>query len=353
MIPLLEPVIPQASKDYVNEAMDTGWLSYSGPYVKKLEDQVRKYTRTIDAVAASNGTGALWLILKALGIGSGDFVAVPTMTFVATVNAIVHAGATPVFIDCDDELQMCPHCLRQAKESIKLKAVIPVHMLGNPCDMESIDAIIDPETYLIEDSAQALGSFYLNSKKRIGSWGYASMFSFSFNKTIAAGQGGMITTNHRDLGKRLKYLSLQAKDDAEMYVHDESGFNMGMSNLNAALACGQMDQIDYIISEKRRVRDKYAELLGKENLYYQEEGNGWLNACRISRQYEEVSTRCKERGVQVRPLFYPNHLQKSFKDFLYFGNWSAEEKYEYTVCLPSSIGLTDEQIEYIVESVLI
>jgi len=350
-ISLLEPEIPTASKVYVNEAINTGWLSYTGPRVKMLENQVKEYVGTESAVAMSSGTGALWITLKALGIGPGDFVAVPTMTFVATVNAVIYTGATPVFIDCDKDLQMSPYHLSIATSTMGIKAVIPVHMLGNPCDMEAIEKSVHAEAFVIEDAAQALGSTYLNSDKKVGSWGLASMYSFSFNKIIAAGQGGMIVTNNTELGERLKYLSLQAKNNQELYIHNEAGFNMGMSNINAALACGQMEDIDKTLKEKDRVRNKYLELLGKENMYYEENGNGWLNAYKSKETYYEVATRCKAANIQVRPLFFPNHLQDGFLDYPYFGTHMAENKHETTICLPSSTTLTDEQIERVVKCV--
>ena len=354
-IKLLEPQIPEESKEYVNDCIDTGWISYSGDYVKLLEDQVKCFVRSESAVAMGSGTGALWMILETLGIGPGDFVVVPTMTFVATVNAVTHTGATPVFVGCDDNLQMDVSFLKQAVDTLKPKAIIPVHMLGNTCDMEAIKEIAqgkDHTAFIIEDATQALGSRYLNTNKKVGCYGIASMFSFSFNKIIAAGQGGMAVTNHLKLGKQLKYLSLQAKDNAEMYKHDESGFNMGMSNLNAALACGQMEYLSETLKQKRRVRDKYVELLGEENMYYQEGGNGWLNAYRSEgRNYRDISDRCKEAGIQTRPLFFPNHLQESFRGYPYFGDDLAVDKYWSTVCIPSSQNLTDEQIKYVVKSI--
>jgi len=350
-INLLEPEIPQVSKDYVNDCLDTGWLSYSGPYVKKLEDQVKEHVGTKSAVAMSNGTGALWVALKAFNIGPGDFVAVPTMTFVATVNAVIQTGATPVFIGCDDDLQMDVDCLQDAVVKLKPKAIIPVHILGNMCNMEAIYSIVyNDKIPVIEDAAQALGSTdvygcYAGTKGTVG------MYSFSFNKLIAAGQGGMLVTREEELGKHMKYFSLQSKDDAEMYVHHQAGFNMGMSNINAALACGQMENIDEILKQKRRVRDKYVELLGEENVYYQEGGNGWLNAYRSKENYHSVSLRCKEAGVQVRPLFSPNHTQEPFRKYPFFGKDIAILKYLSTVCMPSSQNLTDEQIQHVVKSV--
>ena len=354
MIKLFEPEIPNKSKEYVNKALDTGWLSYTGSYVKQLEDQVGSYIGTKNNIALSNGTVALWLALKALGIGYGDFVAVPTMTFVGTVNAIIHTGATPVFIECDEDLQMHTEYIKAALDTMRLRAMIPVHMLGNTCDMDKICEICNSlDTFIIEDAAQALGSKYLDNKTKVGKrWEtQATMFSFSFNKLIAAGQGGMIVTKHEHLGTYIKYLSLQSKDDADMYIHNEAGFNAGMSNINAALACGQMEDIISVLEKKNRVRNKYLELLGEENMYYQPNGNGWLNAYKCKEPYKDVVQRCSKAGIQVRPLFYPNHLQKGFKKYPYFGNRIAEQKYNYTVCLPSSTTLTDKNIKEVVKLV--
>jgi len=350
-INLLEPVIPPKSKEYVNDCLDTGWLSYSGSYVKQLENQVKDFVRTKSAVAMGNGTGALWVALKTFSIGPGDFVVVPSMTFVATVNAVIQTGATPVFVDCNNNLQIDINFLRDAIEKLKPKAIIPVHILGNLCDMDTIKSLAYNDCIpVIEDAAQALGSID-KCNCYAGTRGTVGMYSFSFNKLIAAGQGGMLVTREERLGNHMKYFSLQSKDNAEMYVHDEAGFNMGMSNINAALACGQMENIDETLKQKRRVRDKYVELLGKENMYYQEGGNGWLNAYKTNKAYKEVSLRCKRAGIQVRPLFYPNHKQTSFNKYPYFGNHMAENKYKTTVCIPSSPNLTDEQIQHVVKSI--
>jgi dTDP-4-amino-4,6-dideoxygalactose transaminase len=203
---------------------------------------------------------------------------------------------------------------------------------------------------VIEDAAQALGSKDEHDI-HAGSCGIASMFSFSFNKLIAAGQGGMVVTDRTVVGQRIKYLSLQAKDDENMYLHHEAGFNVGMSNINAALACAQMEQIDEIIKKKRRVRDKYLELLGKEKMYYQERGNAWLNTYKSSEDYITISNRLEKKGIRTRPLFYPNHLQAGFKRYLYFGEDRALKEWQYAVCLPSSPDLTNEEIKYIVQSI--
>jgi perosamine synthetase len=352
MIPLLKPELPPTAKQYVNECLDTGWLSYTGPYVERLETAVNDFVGAQGAVATSSGTAALWFVLMCIGVGPGITVAVPTMTFVATVNAIRYTGADPILIGCDDNLQLSIEDLKAAAAELQIDVVLPVHMLGNTSNMEKINEVLNGEAYIYEDAAQALGSKYEdgslvgNCKNTNG-----CMFSFSFNKLIAAGQGGMLTFANKAARDEVKYMSLQAKDDPEMYIHNDSGFNVGMSNMNAALAYAQMEEIDIILKKKKRVKEKYLELLGEENMYYQEGGNGWLNAYRSKENYRVVSDRCKAAGIQVRPLFCPNHLQKRFKQHSYFGNNLAEEKYKHTICLPSSTDLTDEEIKYVVKLV--
>ena len=354
MIPLLKPELPPTAKQYVDECLDTGWLSYTGPYVERFENAVKDFIGSQGTVACSSGTAALWFALMNIGVGTGINVAVPSMTFIGTINAILYTGATPVFIGCDDNLQMSMKYLEEARRHKWIDVVLPVHMLGNTCSIDDIRntcLLTGDSVYIIEDAAQALGSRYEDGTLVGSKDTEACMFSFSFNKLVAAGQGGMLSFANKAQRDHVKYMSLQAKDNPEMYIHNSSGFNVGMSNINAALALAQMEQLDNILEKKKRVQKKYIELLGEENMYYQEGGNGWLNAYRSKEPYTRVSRRCKLAGIQVRPLYYPNHLQSCFIEYEYFGDNKPEDKYDYTVCLPSSTDLTDEEIEHVVKLV--
>jgi perosamine synthetase len=351
-ISLLEPYkLSEAKKDICN-VLDSGWISYTGNAIETLEKRIAEYTGAKFAVATSTGTGALWLILKALGIGPGDKVIVPTMTFVATVNAVIHAGAEPVFVDCTQDLQMDPRQLDFALGLEKnIKAIMPVHMLGNMCDMNKIVELADHyNVHIIEDAAQALGTRYIYNNKHAGTFGIAGMFSFSFNKIITAGQGGMIVTDDESLAKKLKYLSTQAKDDADGYIHNNAGFNMGMSNINASVALSQFDMIDEILKKKEDIWYNYINNgISSLSAYG---SNHWLNAIHTS-DYKSASKKTS-KYFQTRPLFYPNHMQKPFYKYKHYCNnyccdSSAVRAYKSVMCIPSSTGMTEDQQNIVIQ----
>ena len=351
-ISLLEPYRLDMGNKYISDCLNSGWISYAGEYVSRLEEEMAFYTGAQYAVAVGSGTGGLWLSLKALGIGPGDKVIVPSMTFVATVNAVIAVGAEPVFVDCDETLNMDVDSLFNAVRysGYDVKAIIPVHMLGNLCNMDEVYNIVneyDGRINIIEDAAQALGTVSKNYF-HAGTFGDIGMISFSFNKMVTGGGGGILLTDNETDAKRLKYLSLQAKDNAEMYIHKEAGFNMGLSNINAALACSQLEMIDEIRDKKNYIHDNYHDAFG-DLIIHSDEGNNWLNAIK-GVHYTSAAPKLKALDIQVRPLFYPNHLQESFTKYNSFVGDNPLKAYENTICLPSSTNMTDEQIDYVIKS---
>jgi len=356
MIELLRPYKLEEGNEYISECLRSGWISYSGPLVARLERKMAEYTGAKYAVAVGSGTGGLWLTLKAMGIGAGDQVIVPSMTFVATVNAVVHTGAEPVFVDCDEDYNMNIDSLDQAlcmdedeaygKSCVK--AIMPVHMLGNLCNMPKIMKLARKyKVPVIEDAAQALGT--RNYKGRhAGTFGKVGMISFSFNKMITGGGGGILLTNSKRMAQRLKYLSLQAKDDEVFYIHNESGFNMGMSSINAALVLSQLEMIDEILAKKKHIHDMYRAELNVKHAKYR---NNWLNSIESDLDFEDAHKILSKLNIQTRPLFHPNENQEPFIKHIYYGDMQSYECYIKTICLPSSTDMTDEEVEYVIQSV--
>jgi dTDP-4-amino-4,6-dideoxygalactose transaminase len=345
-IQLLEPYKLTEASNSITKVLEDNWISYSGQYVGWLEQKIAKYTGSMAAVATCNGTSGLWLILKGLGIGPGDKVIVPTMTFVATVNAVIQTGAEPVFVDCDKNLQICITDLECAlKHEPDVKVIMPVHLLGNMCNMRMIQKLAEEYGVdIVEDAAQALGTKDIYTGKHAGTFGKAGMISFSFNKMITGGSGGIVITDDEEFAAKLKYFSTQAKDDAEMYIHNNPGFNLGLSNINACLALNQFYMLDEILYKKKRIWQKYIDAYVQTLSAFG--SNHWLNAIH-TRGYKETSK--KLTGIQTRPLFYPNHLQKSFTKYNYYGGNNAIEAYNSVMCIPSSAGITEEQQDHVIQ----
>lgn len=353
MIPLLQPCITENGYKYVKDCLSSGWISYAGNYVSDLEKEIEDIVgQNKKAVALNSGTSGLFLALKLLGIGEGDYVIVPTMTFIATVNAIMHTGAKPVFIDCNDSLCMDPELLERCMslpEADRIKAIMPVHVLGSICDMDKIMEFATKNSLrVVEDAAQALGSDLRG--QHAGTFGDIGVFSFSFNKMITAGGGGMIIAN-KYLADRAKYLALQAKDDQTMYIHNDVGYNLGMGNISAALALSQVESIGTFRAKKRAIWKMYKEATEDIDSVDMVDGlgdsNRWLSAIRIRKHMNSsyniphVIELMKGEGIQTRPMFKPNHIQQPYWDFSFVGSDRAEQAYSETLCLPSSVDLTE------------
>jgi perosamine synthetase len=359
MIPLSEPVIDQQDKRHVLEALDSGWISTTGPYVSKLESLIAEIVGAKRGVAVANGTSGLFMALKAIGVGPGDKVLVPTITFVASVNAILHTGAEPVFLDCDDHLNLnieeFARFLGEYRDDVK--AIMPVHLFGNPCDMETINNLAKEDgMFVVEDACQALGSE--SNDGMCGHAGDIGIFSFSFNKLITSGNGGMVVTDNEEIADKIKYWITQSKDDPVNYIHNEIGYNLGLTNIHAALGYGQAEKLQTSIYRKQRIMKTYEEHLCKWDLFscpdHAVSSNSWfVGLCVENARSKKILTEeLFKAGIQTRPLFTPNHLQKPFEDFERFGTLSIAEYYKDRVInLPCSINLTDKEIKMICDTV--
>ncbi|MDK2800264.1 MAG: perosamine synthetase [Clostridiales bacterium] len=363
MIPLCIPKMTGNEWKYIKECLDTNWVSSVGKYVDLFEEKFKQYIGVEKAVVTINGTAAIHLALSLLGIGPGDEVIVPSMTFVASVNPILYVGAEPVFVDvCRDTFVMDVTKV-EALITEKTRAILPVHLYGHLVDMESLMAIARKyNLYVIEDATEALGSEY---KTRHGQWvkagtiGDIGCFSFNGNKLITTGAGGMMVTNHIEMGEKAKFLSTQAKvtEANKAFSHPEIGYNFRMPNLLAAMGVAQLEQIDEYIENKRNNAEKYNWLLSqikgltlpaeKENV----KNCYWLYSVIIEDEYglvrDDLIKIMSNNGIETRPFFKPIHQMKPYLNYRHGDMWITEEISTKGLNLPSSVGLNEKDIEYI------
>ena len=358
MIPLCIPEIRGNEWKYVKECLDTNWVSSVGSYVNLFEDKFKEYMKTEKAIVTMNGTAALQLALLALGVGSGDEVIVPSLTFISPVNTIKYVGAEPVFVDvCRDTFVMDVEKIEELITS-KTKAIMPVHIYGHPVDMGKLMEIAKKyKLFVIEDATEALGSMYKG--KMVGTIGDAGCFSFNGNKLITTGAGGMLVTNNVSLGDRVKFLSTQTKVVTEnnAFYHPEIGYNFRMPNMLAAMGVGQLEKIEEYLSIKRENATYYNKLLQDvkgitlpaekeyaKNCY-------WLYSVVVEDNYgitrDELICKLKEKDIQARPFFMPIHDMPPFKANRKGSLDVTNELFQKGINLPSSVGLTKEQIDQV------
>lgn len=358
MIPLCVPEIKGNEWKYIKDCLDTNWVSSVGSYVDKFENDFAGYIGSKKAVVTMNGTAAIELALRTLGIGAGDEVIVSSLTFISPVNTIKYVGAEPVFVDaCRDTWVMDADKIEELITP-KTKAILPVHIYGHPADMSKIMKIANKHNlYVIEDATESLGSLY--NDKAVGTTAHIGCYSFNGNKLITTGAGGMLVTNDEELGKRAKYLSTQTKTvlDNGAFYHDEVGYNFRMPNIVAAMGCAQLECIDEYIEIKRKNAKLYNELLKdvkgvtlpveKENV----KNVNWLYSAVIEDDYpltrDELIFKLKDNGIQSRPFFMPIHHMPPYKDCRHGDMSITDELAEKGINLPSSVGLKKEEIEII------
>lgn len=346
---------------YVQEAYDTNWVAPLGPNVNEFENTLAEYTNSGNVSALNSGTAAIHLALILLGINPGDEVIAQTFTFSATINPICYLGATPIFIDSEDDTwNMCPKSLKNAiedrlKKGKKPKAIIPVHLYGMPAKMEEIRQIANSYSIpIIEDSAESLGSSLKG--KMMGSWGQFGVLSFNGNKIITTSGGGALLSEDKIQINKSRFLATQARDDAPHYQHSHVGYNYRMSNIVAGIGRGQMEVLEDRINSRREINKWYKELLkDKPGVQFQTEpsedyySNYWLTAITIDPNKtngltrELVRLKLEEENIESRPLWKPMHLQPIFKDFPYYGNGVSEDLFEHGLCLPSGSNLTQDE----------
>ena len=372
MILLSGPNIAGNEWKYVKDCLDTGWVSSVGAYVSQFENMVAEYAGAKYGVATSSGTTALHVSMILEGIGQGDYVIVPNITFVASINSIKYTGADPILMDVDpntwqmdldllekfltEECSAGEEGLVYTKNGRRVKAIMPVHVLGNICDMDRLLRLAEQfGLTIIEDSTEALGSYYKG--KHAGSFGKFGCFSFNGNKIITCGGGGVIVTDDEELAKKAKHLTTQAKADSFEYYHDEVGYNYRLVNVSAAIGVAQMEQLPGFIERKHQIAKHYMdELGGIGDIEFQQVSadvnpNWWLFTFKSAKQ-REILAALNAKKMQSRPFWIPMNQLPMYQGELYY-NQTDQSNEIYKVCLsiPCSSYLTDEELVQISDTI--
>jgi len=358
-IPLLEPDLSGRELEYVTECIQTNWISSQGTFVRRFEEQFEEMHPGEYALAVSNGTVALHLALHALGIGEGDEVIVPDVTFAATINAVFFCNATPVLCEIDPDT-LCID-VKEAEKLItnKTKAVIPVHLYGQPCDMDALgDLALKYNLLVVEDCAEAIGSRW--GDKPVGVFGDAATFSFYGNKTISTGEGGMLLFRNKEVYEYAKILRDHGMTPGKKYWHDQIGFNYRLTNIQAAIGVGQMERIEFILEKKRKVASLYKNILVNTPGIFElpeiipsTQHSNWLYTVLLDQEVDRdvVIKELLDLGVECRPLFHPLHIMPPYKKLKKSNSLVCSETISLSgISLPTSVSLTHQEMQYIGES---
>ncbi|MBI2789641.1 MAG: LegC family aminotransferase [Elusimicrobia bacterium] len=363
---LHEPKFAGNEWAYVKECLDTGWVSSAGKFVDRFEAELARRSGTKHAVAVVNGTAALDLALKLLGVKAGDEVICPSLTFIATVNAVAYQGATPLFLDVEEttygldpdaleaflaaETEMRDGaCVRKASGR-RIAACVPMHALGHPVRLEPLLAACAARGIpVIEDAAESLGSSWRG--RPLGSFGRIGTLSFNGNKVLTTGGGGALVTDDDGLARRAKHLSTQAKSDTEAFWHDAVGYNYRLPNINAAIGCAQLEQLDGFVARKREIAALYRRHFESSalRLVWEPEGarsNFWLNTVIApdAAAQARVLKALNAKGFGSRPLWAPAHRQPMFAGCPRGDLAVTDRLWRTSVNLPSSASLADDEV---------
>ena len=355
-IPVYQPSLLGSEKAYVNECLDSNWISSKGTFISRFEEAFAAYIKSPYATTVSNGTVALHLALLTLNLQPGDEVIVPSFTYVASVNTIVQTGAVPVFVDSlTTTWQMDPEDVRR-KITSRTKAIMVVHLYGHPCDMKSLKAICEEfHLLLIEDCAEAFGSFFEN--QHVGTFGDVATFSFFGNKTITTGEGGMVVMKDPERYELACSLKSQGISKKVMYWHERLAYNYRMTNICAAIGLAQLERAEDTLLKKRQIAAFYKDNLSNLPLTMHEESKNvthsfWMCSILLnqSEHRDPLQKYLNERNIETRPTFYPTHLMPMFN--------KTNESHpiaEFLGCrginLPSWPGITEEALNRIVNCI--
>ena len=357
---------------YVTECITTGWVSSVGSYVDQFEKMAAEFAGTQYAVATSSGTTALHIALILMDVQPDEYVIAPNITFIATLNSIKYTGASPILIDTHpgswqmdldlleefltNETEQKNGACYYKKDGRRIKVLMPVHVLGNMCDMDRLMALAQQHNLIvIEDSTEALGSYYKG--QHAGSFGLMGTFSYNGNKIITTGGGGMIVTNDEALAKKAKHLTTQAKSDPFEYMHDEIGYNYRLVNVAAAMGVAQMEQLPGFIKRKHEIIDFYKTALsGVGDISFQEVNadvnpNWWLPTIKTEKQ-KQVLKLLNDSKMQSRPFWVPMNQLRMFANDIYY-NKTDRSNYVYQHCLsiPCSTNITNEELQAVAEKI--
>lgn len=381
-VPLSIPNFNGNEKKYVDDALEQGWVSTGGAYITRLEQQLAEFLKVDRAAACQSGTSGLHLALVECGVQPGDMVIVPALTFIAAVNPVRYQFAEPVFMDCDESLCLDPEklaefcekeCKLEAQQLVHkksgrvVKAVIVVHVFGNLADMEAIMSIAgEYHLKVVEDATEALGSHYTAGKlagRYAGTIGDFGVYSFNGNKIITTGGGGAVTARCADEVEHLKYLSTQAKDDPQFYIHNEIGYNYRMTNLQAALGVAQMEELQQFIETKHRnyilYKERFREVSFGTLLPFREgtSSNQWFYSLQLredrlqGKDMRDIIGALQECGVQTRAIWGLIHEQKPYRQNIAYKIEKAPCYSATVLNIPSSTQLTEEDICYAAEQI--
>lgn len=373
MIPLSIPHLEGNEWKYIKHCLDTGWVSSAGSYVTQFESMVAEFAGAKYGIAASNGTSGLHMALHLLGINRDHHVIIPNITFIASANSAVYTGATPIFIDIDPQswqmdldlleeflttkcfMNDAGYCVCKETEK-EIRAIMPVHVLGNICDMDRFMQIVGEKNIeVVEDASESLGSYYKG--KHSGGFGKIGVFSFNGNKIITTGGGGVIVTDDEAIAKRAKHLTTQAKVDPETYWHDEIGFNYRLVNVLAAMGVAQMEQLPGFIKKKKYIDQYYREhLKDVGDIQFQKvssdvDPNCWLTTIRTSHQ-DKILQELKNASIIARPFWTPMNQLPMFTESIYHTHHDHSRAiHQECLSIPSSVNLTDAQLAQVSQTI--
>jgi perosamine synthetase len=372
-VPLAVPHLTGREWEYVKEALDTNWVSSVGPFVDRFEALVAERLG-VEAVAVASGTAALHLALVLAGVGPEEEVIMPTLTFVAPAYAVRYVGASPVFVDAEPEYwqldvdKVAAFLDEECADGVdrrtgrRVRAILPVHVLGHPVDVEPLLALAEQHgLVVVEDAAESLGALYRG--RAPGTFGSLAALSFNGNKIVTTGGGGVLLARDGEVAERARYLSTQAKDDPVEYVHGAVGFNYRLSNVLAAIGCAQLEALDEHVARKRSIAQAYGDAFGGvAGVRTMAEAPWahaayWLSTILVDADVtgidsRELLRRLAVRGIQARPLWQPLHRSKPFAGSRATDCSTAERIAAQSLSLPSSVGLTEAEQERVIAAVL-
>jgi len=372
MLLLSGPNIAGNEWKYVKDCLDTGWVSSVGAYVNQFENMVAEFAGCKYGVATSNGTAALQVALQLANVQRDDYVIVPNVTFIASVNSIKYSGANPILIDVDPQTwqmdlnlledflenetgQKNDQCVYLKNDRV-IKCIMPVHVLGNVCDMDRLMKLADEYNLaIVEDATESLGSYYKG--RHTGGFGLLGCFSFNGNKIITTGGGGVIVTNNEELAKKAKHLTTQAKSDTFEYIHDEVGYNFRLVNVLAAMGVAQMELLPSFIKRKKTIDAMYRKQLGGVgDITFQKveplvDPNCWLFTLMTDKQ-KMVLQILNDHKMQSRPFWVPMNKLRMFQNDVYYTNDDRSDfVYKRCLSIPCSTNITDVEIDAVVEKI--
>ena len=356
-IPVANTLLSGNEKKYVNDCMESGWISSAGKYVELFENKFAEFCGVKHAVACCNGTVALHLALVALGVEAGDEVIVPTLTFVATPNAVTYCGAQPIFVDSEAETWNLDPQQIEAKITKRTKGIIAVHLYGHPAKMRELKEIADRhKLFLLEDAAEAHGA--VCDGKIVGSIGDAAAFSFYANKIITTGEGGMFVTNDDELADRARLFRGQGMDSNRRYWHPVVGYNYRMMNLPAAIGLAQLENVTQQLDSRRCIAKLYRERLQEFSGIRRQVEQIWARHVfwmfsvvfdqKIWQSRDDIMKILGEQGIETRPIFYPAHSLPPYVDSVGGESFSVAENLSAGgISLPTWAGLTEDEIDFV------